>query len=66
MNRDRDLDRIAPNARVVVVDGDSCYSRPGPRLAGGVRQLGHLLHPDALDHPGLPTIDLTETVLATV
>ncbi len=38
----------------VVVDGDSYFSRPAPRLGDGVRQLGHLLHPDALEDPGLP------------
>lgn len=54
---DLDLDRIAPNARVVVVDGDAYYSRPGPRLADGVRQLGYLLHPDAVWDPGLPFVD---------
>lgn len=41
---------------VVAVDGDGYYSRPGPRLADGVRQLGHLLHPDAVPDPGLPAI----------
>ena len=55
---DLDLERIAPNARVVVVDGDAYYSRPGPRLADGVRQLGHLLHPEAVPDPGLPMIEL--------
>ena len=55
---DLDLDRIAPNARVVVVDGDSYYSRPGPRLADGVRQLGHLLHPELVADPVLPLIEL--------
>ena len=55
---DLDLERIAPNARVVVVDGDAYYSRPGPRLADGVRQLGHLLHPEAVPDPGLPLIEL--------
>jgi len=53
-----DLEGIAPNARVVVVDGDAYYSRPGPRLADGVRQLGHLLHPDAIPDPALPLIEL--------
>jgi iron complex transport system substrate-binding protein len=53
-----DLERIAPHARVVVVDGDAYYSRPGPRLADGVRQLGHLLHPDAVADPRLPLIEL--------
>jgi iron complex transport system substrate-binding protein len=52
-----DLERIAPNARVVVVDGDAYFSRPGPRLAAGVRQLGHLLHPEAVPNPGLPLIE---------
>jgi iron complex transport system substrate-binding protein len=54
-----DLERIAPNARVVVVDGDSYYSRPGPRLAAGVRQLGQLLQPEVVEDPGLPLIELT-------
>ena len=44
--------------RAVAVDGDSYYSRPAPRLADGVRQLGHLLHPDAVPDPGLPEIPL--------
>jgi iron complex transport system substrate-binding protein len=53
-----DLERIAPNVRVVVVDGDAYYSRPGPRLADGVRQLGHMLHPEAVSDPALPRIEL--------
>jgi iron complex transport system substrate-binding protein len=40
--------------RTVAVDADSYYSRPAPRLADGVRQLGHLLHPDLVADPGLP------------
>jgi iron complex transport system substrate-binding protein len=44
--------------RVVAVDADSYYSRPAPRLADGVRQLGHLLHPEAVPDPGLPAIEL--------
>jgi iron complex transport system substrate-binding protein len=40
--------------RTVVVDGDVYFSRPAPRLADGVRQLGHLLHPERVDDPGLP------------
>jgi iron complex transport system substrate-binding protein len=39
----------------VVVDGDAYFSRPAPRLADGVRQLGHLLHPEAVADPGLPS-----------
>lgn len=42
----------------VIVDGDSYYSRPAPRLADGVQQLGHLLHPSAVADPGFPTIRL--------
>jgi iron complex transport system substrate-binding protein len=53
-----DFASIAPNARVVVVDGDAYYSRPGPRLVHGVRQLGHLLHPEAVPDPGLPLVEL--------
>jgi iron complex transport system substrate-binding protein len=44
--------------RVVAVDGDSLYSRPAPRLADGVCQLGHLLHPDAVHDAGWPAIEL--------
>jgi iron complex transport system substrate-binding protein len=53
-----DFERLAPNAGVVIVDGDGYYSRPGPRLADGVRQLGNLLHPDVVPDPGLPLFDL--------
>ncbi len=60
-----DRERIAPNARWLVVDGDAYYSRPGPRLADGVRQLGHLLHPDALPDPGLPVIEARRQPIAT-
>jgi iron complex transport system substrate-binding protein len=42
----------------VAVDGDAYYSRPAPRLADGVRQLAHLLHPDVVQDPGLPAIQL--------
>ena len=44
--------------RTVVVDGDAHFSRPAPRLADGVRQLAHLLHPDAIMDPGLPAAEL--------
>jgi iron complex transport system substrate-binding protein len=53
-----DLAQLVRHARIVVVDGDGYYSRPGPRLADGVRQLGHLLHPDVVPDPRLPLIDL--------
>jgi iron complex transport system substrate-binding protein len=44
--------------RTVVVDGDSHFSRPAPRIADGVRQLAHLIHPDAVRDPGLPYVEL--------
>ena len=50
--------------RAVAVDADSYYSRPAPRLADGVRQLGHLLHPDAVPDPGLPAIELVPAVVS--
>jgi iron complex transport system substrate-binding protein len=40
--------------KTVIVDGDGHFSRPAPRLADGVRQLAHVLHPDAVADPGLP------------
>jgi iron complex transport system substrate-binding protein len=48
--------------RTVVVDGDAYFSRPAPRLADGVRQLGHLIHSDAVADPGLPFAELPLTV----
>jgi iron complex transport system substrate-binding protein len=44
--------------RVVAVDADSYFSRPAPRLADGVVQLGHLIHPEAVPDPGLAAIEL--------
>ena len=43
----------------VAVDADSYYSRPAPRLADGVAQLAHLLHPESAPDPGLPAISLS-------
>jgi iron complex transport system substrate-binding protein len=48
----------AMGARVVAVDGDAAYSRPGPRVAEGVAQLAHLMHPDAVAEPSLPSRQL--------
>jgi iron complex transport system substrate-binding protein len=50
----RDLDLPAP---AVAVDANAYYSRPAPRVAEGVRQLGFLLYPDACPDPGLPAVD---------
>src|ERR1700744_828877 len=49
---------IAWPCRAVAVDGDGYYSRPGPRLAEGMRQLAYLFHPDAVPDPRLPAIEL--------
>jgi iron complex transport system substrate-binding protein len=51
--------------RTVVVDGDAHYSRPAPRVAEGIRQLAHLLHPEAVADPGLPFAELPLAVSAT-
>ena len=53
---------LALPVRTVVVDGDAHFSRPAPRLADGVRQLGHLLHPDAVPDSGLPAYELPAAV----
>ena len=45
--------------RTVVVDGDAHFSRPAPRVADGILQLGHRLHPDVVADPGLPFVELT-------
>jgi iron complex transport system substrate-binding protein len=44
--------------RAVAVEANSYYSRPAPRLADGVAQLAHILHPDAALDPGLPAVAL--------
>jgi iron complex transport system substrate-binding protein len=49
---------IAFPCPAVAVDADSYYSRPAPRLADGVAQLAHLLHPGHASDPGLPAIPL--------
>jgi iron complex transport system substrate-binding protein len=43
---------------VVAVDANSYFSRPSPRIADGVAQLGHLIHPEAVPDPGLPAITI--------
>jgi iron complex transport system substrate-binding protein len=44
--------------RVVAVDANAYYSRPGPRIAAGVEQLAQLMHPEAVPDSGLPSIRL--------
>ena len=50
---------------VVAVDANAYYSRPAPRVAEGVRQLAHLLHPDDVPDPGLPYYELTGSIYET-
>src|ERR671930_2414518 len=51
--------------RAVAVDSNAYYARPAPRLADGVAQLAFLIHPDLVDDPGLPYVELaTQTPLA--
>lgn len=44
--------------RAVAVDSNAYYARPAPRLADGVAQLAFLIHPDLVDDPGLPYVEL--------
>ncbi len=55
LERTRDL-RLP--LRTIVVDGDAHFSRPAPRIADGIRQLAHLIHPDVVSDPGLPYAEL--------
>jgi iron complex transport system substrate-binding protein len=45
-------------SRVVAVDANAYFSRPAPRVADGVAQLGFLLHPEVVPDPGVPWIEL--------
>jgi len=60
-----DAERAASESRgvefpcpAVAVDANAYFSRPAPRVADGVAQLAHLLHPDAAPDPGLPAVRL--------
>jgi iron complex transport system substrate-binding protein len=48
--------------RAVAVDSNAYYARPAPRLADGVAQLAFLIHPDLVDDPGLPYVDLATPI----
>ena len=65
-----DAERVAREAhlpelpmRVVAVDANAYFSRPSPRIAAGVEQLGHLMHPDVLANPGLPMVEVSAGVV---
>jgi iron complex transport system substrate-binding protein len=55
--REARLLRVA--CRAVAVDSNAYYARPAPRLADGVAQLAFLIHPDLVDDPGLPYVEVT-------
>jgi len=40
-----------PGARVIAVDANAYFARPGPRVTEGIELLAHLLHPDRFDWP---------------
>ena len=44
--------------RAIAVDALAYYSRPAPRIAGGIRQLAFLLHPERAPDPGLPWLEV--------
>jgi iron complex transport system substrate-binding protein len=44
--------------RAVAVDSNAYYARPAPRLADGIAQLAFLIHPDLIQDPGLPYVEL--------
>lgn len=54
----RDANLPALPMRVVAVDANAYYSRPSFRIASGIEQLAWLMHPEVVDDPRLPAIDL--------
>ena len=44
------LERL-PKARIIAVDANAYFARPGPRIAEGIELLAHLFHPDRFDWP---------------
>jgi iron complex transport system substrate-binding protein len=47
----RDLPAVR-DGRVYVVDANSYFARPGPRVVDGVDLLAHLIHPDRFGWTG--------------
>jgi iron complex transport system substrate-binding protein len=54
----REASILPLSCRAVAVDSNAYYARPAPRLAEGVEQLAFLIHPELIDDPGLPYIEL--------
>jgi iron complex transport system substrate-binding protein len=53
-----EAEQVELPAPAIAVDANAYYSRPAPRVAEGVRQLAHLLHPEACPDPGLPAVQV--------
>ena len=43
--------RRIPGARIVAVDANAYFARPGPRVAEGIEVLAHLFHPEIFPWP---------------
>jgi iron complex transport system substrate-binding protein len=52
------------NARVVAVDANSYFARPGPRYAEAIELLAHLFHPDLVpwEHDHIPWKEISPAV----
>ncbi len=50
-----------PGGRILAVDANAYFARPGPRMAEGIELLAHLFHPDrvAWSGPGRPWEEIT-------
>ncbi len=42
---------VVPGARVIAVDANAYFARPGPRVTDGIELLAHLFHPERFDWP---------------
>lgn len=54
----REAQLPALDCPAVAVDANAYFSRPSPRVADGVAQLGYLLHPEMVPDPSLPFVEL--------
>jgi iron complex transport system substrate-binding protein len=59
----REASALELPAEAIAVDADAFYSRPSPSVAEGTRQLAFILHPEAVEDPGLPSIPLQRSAV---
>ncbi len=69
LERAMDAARQIPDvhgARVIAVDANAYFARPGPRVTDGIELLAHLLHPDRFDwlHGHRPWADVAQRAAA--